>query len=82
VLLDLAVPLGQITDELVELAVCLGVVAAFEALLELRQVEATLGVAVAKALGYAFAVGVGGAEVWVATRDPFQEVLVGHLGYS
>jgi hypothetical protein len=57
------VPPGQIKDKLVELAVCLGAVAPLEALLELRQIETALGVAVAKALRDAFAVGVGSAEV-------------------
>jgi hypothetical protein len=38
--------------------------------------------ALAKALRCVFAIGVSGAEVGVAARDPIQEVLVGHLRLS
>jgi hypothetical protein len=77
-LVELVLP-GQVFDELAQLTDRLCLVAALEAFLQLGRVEPALSMAVAKPLGYPFAICVGSAEVGIASRDPIPEVLVGHL---
>jgi hypothetical protein len=70
---------GQIPDKLVQLTHGLRRVAALEALLELGQVKAALGMALAKAVRYSFAIRVSGTDLGIATCDLGQEVVVGHV---
>jgi hypothetical protein len=58
------------SDELVEFADGLRLVAVLEALLELGRIKSSLGVACAQTLGYLFTIGVGGAKGVAALFGP------------
>jgi hypothetical protein len=63
----------QVGDELVELTEGLGLVAAFQSLLQLGCVETALCVAAANAFSGRFAIGVRRAKLWVATETQAPE---------